>query len=73
MSKIPDNVKSAKTLEELYEIITGVSSVTRGPMVDPRNLYTHDQWVNIFQMYEEYPEAIEAMKTVSSKLYKSLK
>jgi hypothetical protein len=39
----------------------------------PHAGYTKEQWIEVLKEYEQYPEAIEAMKVLSSKLNRSLK
>lgn len=40
---------------------------------DPREDWDEARWVEYFQTAEKYPEAVKALATINSKLYRSLK
>jgi hypothetical protein len=60
---------AAMTAEDL---ITTASATLAG-MSNPYASYTKEQWIEELKHCEKYPEAIEAMKVLSSKLNRSLK
>lgn len=55
------------------DLAGGINTITRGEYVDPRTHWTEEQWLDSFKQLEQFPEALKAMDTIRSKLYKALK